>query len=257
MKLFPFLAFLFGLCFGSFLNVVIYRLPRGLSVIIPRSFCPTCGHELSWYENVPLLSFFLQKGRCRACGTKISMRYPLVEFLSGALAFYFVAKFDLTLTAFIFYVFSMFLLAASFIDLEHKIIPDELSLGGLLVGLVFSPFNPLVDPKGAFLGALCGAGGFYLLGEFYFWLRGREGLGGGDYKLLAMIGSFLGLERLLSVVFAASLSGVFGVLFIALIKRQKISGTTSIPFGPFLALGALLVLLFPEKLATVFSPSIY
>jgi len=257
MSFFSLLAFLLGLCLGSFLNVVIYRLPRRLSVLAPRSFCPTCGHKLSWYENIPLLSFFWQKGRCRACGRRISARYPLVEFLSGAMAFYLIIKFDLTLKALIFYVFFLLLLAIAFIDLEHQIIPDELSLGGLLVGLLLSPFNPLVDPREALLGALCGAGGFYLLGEFYVWLRGREGLGGGDYKLVGMIGSFLGVNRLLPVVFMASLSGVLGAFFMAFINRQKLSGTSSIPFGPFLALGALLVLFFPGNFFTAFFPAIY
>ena len=254
MNFLPYLAFLFGLCLGSFLNVVIYRLPIGLSVVVPRSFCPFCGHSLSWYENIPLLSYLFQKGRCRRCSAKIPLRYPAVEFLAGALAFYLVAKFGLTAPAFIFYVFSLLLLASSFIDLEHRIIPDELSLGGLLVGLALSPFNPLVDPESAFLGALCGAGGLYLLGELYFWLRGREGLGGGDCKLLAMIGSFLGPKSLLPVVFLASLSGTLGALSIVLIKGRKISGSTSLPFGPFLALGALLVLILPDKLADLFSP---
>ncbi len=240
------LVFLVGLCLGSFLNVVIYRLPRGLSLWGPRSFCPACRRKLPWYENLPLLSYIFLRGRCRGCGHPIPLRYPLVEFLSGALAFYFYSRFDLTFSALILYLFTLLLLAATFIDLEHGIIPDPISLGGLILGWCTSPWNPLISPQESLLGALCGAGGFYLLGEFYYWLRGREGLGGGDYKLLAMIGSFLGWQSLLPVVFLGSLSGTLVIIPWLILSRRKLSGDTSLPFGPFLSLGALLFLFFGQ-----------
>ncbi|MBX6422292.1 A24 family peptidase [Thermosulfurimonas sp. F29] len=249
-------ALVLGLILGSFLNVVIYRLPRGLSLVRPRSFCPRCKHQLRWYENIPLFSYLLQRGRCRSCGAPIDIRYPLVETLSGLLAFYFVSRYGIAPAAVGFYSFSFLLLAAAFIDLEHRIIPDEITLGGIPAGLIFSPWNPLAGPGEALLGALCGAGAFYLLGEYYLWIRKREGLGEGDYKFLAMIGAFLGPVNLIPVIFMASLWGVFGVLITGLFKKEKISGGLALPFGPFLSLGALSVVMFPKLTAFLF-PSIH
>ena len=248
--------FLLGLALGSFLNVVIYRLPRGLSLVRPRSFCPRCGHGLRWYENIPLVSYLLQKGRCRSCGERISPRYPLVELSSGLLILLFFKSYGWPAGG-IFYLFSLLLLAAALIDLEHRLIPDEISLGGLLVGLALSPWNPLVSPFEALSGALCGAGAFYLLGEFYAWLRGREGLGGGDHKLLGLIGSFLGPWRLFPVVFLAAASGVLAALFISLIRREPLSGRAALPFGPFLTLGALLTFCLPGSFLSFFFPPVY
>ena len=184
------------------------------------------------------------------------MRYPLVELLSGALALFFVLRYGPGPQAVILYFFSLLLLAATFIDLEHRIIPDEITLGGLLCGLALSPWNPLVNIREALLGALCGAGAFYLIGAYYFWLRGREGLGEGDYKFLALIGSFLGPLNLLPVVFTASLWGIVGALIQALFKKKKISGEQALPFGPFLSLGAFSVAVFPG-LRTLLFPPIY
>ncbi|QJA05855.1 prepilin peptidase [Thermosulfurimonas marina] len=251
-----FFLFLLGLALGSFLNVVIYRLPRGLSLATPGSFCPHCGHRLRWYENLPLLSYLLQKGRCRSCGGIISWRYPLVELTSGLLILFTFERFGWPAGA-IFYLFSLLLLAATFIDLEHRIIPDEITLGGLLLGLALSPWNPLVTPFRALVGALCGAGAFYLLGEFYAWLRGREGLGGGDHKLLALIGAFLGPWRLFPVVFLAAASGLGAALFLFLLGRRRLSGGSALPFGPFLALGALATLFLPRGALFFLFPTVY
>jgi len=250
------LVFLLGLCLGSFLNVVIYRLPRGLSVIRPRSFCPLCGHRLAWHENIPLISYLWQRGRCRGCGGRIALRYPAVELLSGAMALFFFHREGLSFSAFVLYAFSLMLVAASFIDLEHRIIPDEITLGGLLFGLLASPWNPIINPREALLGALCGAGAFYLLGEYYLWIRKREGLGEGDYKFLALIGAFLGPANLISVVFLASLWGIVGALTMAFLGKKRISGGSALPFGPFLSLGALSVVILP-KLPTLLFPAIH
>lgn len=236
------LAVSFGLCLGSFLNVVIYRLPRGLSIVRPQSFCPHCKRQIPWYENIPVLSFVLLKGHCRGCGTRISLRYPTVELTSGALAFWLVGKYGFSPQSFLFLGFLLILLASSLIDLEHRVIPDELSLGGMLAGLTLSPINPLVTLETAFLGALCGAGSLYLLGEFYCWFRKREGIGGGDCKLLAMMGSFLGPQKLIPVILWASLAGITTVLILSLARKKTVSGTTDLAFGPCLAMGAFLVL---------------
>ena len=254
MKLFIlFLIFAVGLSLGSFLNVVIYRLPRGLSVIAPRSFCPACGRPLQWFENIPLFSFLLLRGRCRTCHNPISWRYPLVELLAGGLAVYFFLDYGLQVQAAVLYLFSLLLIVATFIDLEHGIIPDEITLGGTLTGLGLSPFNPLISPAQALLGAFCGAGAFYLLGAYYLWIRGREGLGEGDYKLLALIGSFLGPIYLVPIVFLGSIGGLLMVLLQALLRKQKISASHSLPFGPFLSLGALIWLLYPQPPVPFFS----
>ncbi|HFC97122.1 MAG TPA: prepilin peptidase [Thermosulfurimonas dismutans] len=256
MTPFLLLAFLVGLCVGSFLNVVIYRLPRGLSIVAPRSFCPGCGRPLRWFENIPLLSFLWLRGRCRTCRKPISWRYPLVEGLCGVMAVYFLKNYGISIQAAIPYLLTLLLIAASFIDLEHGIIPDQITLGGLLAGLGLSPFSPFLSPREALVGAFCGAGAFYLLGAYYFWIRGREGLGEGDYKLLAMIGGFLGPLNLIPIVFLASVWGLFITLLVALVRRERLSGGKSLPFGPFLSLGAITLLIYP-KVATFLFPPIY
>ncbi len=240
-------AFLWGTVLGSFLNVCAYRLPRGESIVSPGSRCPRCGNPIRWYDNIPLLSYLLLRARCRACGSPISFRYPLVELASGLLSALLFLRFGFTPAYLGFLAFGAALLVASLIDLDYQIIPDEISLPGILVGLAFSVFNPLVTPLTAFLGALCGAGGLYLVAEFYYFLAKREGLGGGDLKLLALIGAFLGLKSLVPVLLLASLTGsVVGIAF-TLFYKIKEKRTFAIPFGPFLSLGALVYLLLPPS----------
>ncbi len=243
------IALILGAVLGSFLNVCIYRLPREESIIWPGSHCPHCRKPLAWYDNIPLLSYLILRGRCRYCKAPISWRYPVVElatvFLAGALYMHFGLK----PVYFIFLAFACALLVASFIDLEFQIIPDEISLPGILVGLASSPFNPLTTPLEALLGALCGAGGLYLVAEFYYFLTKREGLGGGDLKLLAMIGAFLGVKSLLPVLLLASFTGATAGIILTFIRKVKEVRTYALPFGPFLALGALIYLFYPRFLA--------
>ncbi len=242
-------AFILGAILGSFLNVCIYRLPREESIVRPRSRCPNCGTLIRWYDNIPILSFFLLRGRCRVCGQKISYRYPLVEFLTALISLALWKRFGFSPVYLGFLAFSAALLVASFIDLDYQIIPDEISLPGILVGLAFALFNPLTSPLDSFLGALCGAGGLYLVAEFYYFVTKREGLGGGDLKLLAMIGAFLGLKNLLPVLFWASLSGSIIGITLTILYKVKEKRTFALPFGPFLSLGALLQLFFPNLMA--------
>ena len=241
-------AFVFGAALGSFLNVCAYRLPREESVVRPRSRCPHCGAQIRWYDNIPILSYFLLRGRCRACKGSISIRYPLVELLSALLSVALCWRFGLSPIYLGFLAFSAALLVASLIDLDFQIIPDEISLPGILVGLSFSALNPLTTPLEALLGALCGAGALYLVGEFYYFVAKREGLGGGDLKLLAMIGAFLGVKSLIPVVFLASLIGSVVGILLTLAYKVKEKKTFAIPFGPFLSLGALIHLFFPDLL---------
>lgn len=273
------LAGVLGVVVGSFLNVVIHRLPRGESVVSPGSHCPRCGRGIRWYENVPLLSFALLRGRCRGCRAPISLRYPAVEALTGVLFVAVVARHGLDATTLAWWAFVALLVAAAAIDLDHQIIPDELSLGGLAAGLVVLPglraatgwayTDALLN---AAAGALVGGGLLWLVGfvharvaaalgrrfahwpgedgayprlasaDYWTWF---PGLGFGDVKLLAMIGSFLGPAPVIEVILAASLLGlVFGVGWAAATR----SWSAPFGFGPAIAAGALLVLLLPPSL---------
>jgi len=234
-------VFVFGLVLGSFLNVVISRLPAGGSIVSPRSRCPACGTPIRWYDNIPVLSFLLLRGRCRRCAVRIPWRYPLVELLMGGLSVALYAKFHLLLGA-LYLPFVAALLAVAFIDLDHRIIPDRISLPGILFGLAASFVTPLVSWQEAALGALFGGGGLWLVAWGYAALRGHEGMGGGDIKLLAMIGAWLGWPCLPFVVFAGSALGLVGG--VGAMIQQRRGGKTVIPFGPFLVMGAYLYLFF-------------
>lgn len=253
------LAFLFGLLMGSFLNVCIYRWPRDLSVVRPRSHCTVCGKMIAWYDNVPLLSFVVLRGRCRHCGTRISARYPIVELTAGLLFFLVVQELGLTAAALKMCVFSSILVALIFSDLEQRILPDELTLGGLLLGVGFALAVPLPENiapllwlaglpvtgraqwlSEAALGALLPALLLWLVGWLYLRLRHREGLGLGDVKLIAMVGSFLGLSGTLLALASGSLAGsILGYAYIRF--RRKDPASYELPFGTFLGAGALAI----------------
>ncbi len=236
-----FFVFLAALCIGSFLNVVIHRLPRGESIVHPRSRCPACSTPIPWYRNIPILSYLVQKGRCAACAGKISPRYPLVEALTAILLTY-AAYWDPVLLhwPFHFYFLSA-LVACTFIDLDHWILPDKITLPGIVIGFVGSFFLPL-GPIASLLGILVGGGVLYLVAWAYLALAKREGLGGGDIKFLAMVGAFLGVEgALVTLIFASMTGSVLGLFLIA--ARGK-KGNTALPFGPFLASGAALAFFY-------------
>lgn len=235
----PFVAtviFGLGLAFGSFLNVCIYRLPRGLSVVRPRSACPNCGKFISLYDNIPVLSWLLLRGRCRACAARISPRYLIIELLTGALFLLCYSRFGLSLAMLKCAVLGFLLLGLIFTDAETRLLPDKLTLPGLAIGLVFSLFVPVNDLlsillPGTFsipmtpsfsvrlfslmdsaLGAIIGASFLYGAGAIYFRARGVEGMGFGDVKLMAMVGSFVGTRLTILTIFAASLAGsAFGL----------------------------------------------
>lgn len=233
----PIAAFLVGICIGSFINVLIYRLPREESIVHPGSRCPSCGRPLPPRENIPLLSFFLLRGRCAGCGGKISPRYPAVELMTG-IGYFLLAWADgpgYTLLRDI--VFFSFLVPITFIDIDHRIIPDELSLGGMAAGLLLS-LLPGGDWKGSLLGCVLGGGILYATAAGYEKLTGKEGMGGGDVKLIAMIGAFLGWKGALFSILCGSILGVAGGL---LAMRKGTEGLkTAIPFGPYLCAAALI-----------------
>ncbi len=233
-----------GACIGSFINVLIHRLPRGESIVRPGSRCPACGRAIRPWENIPLVSFAVLGGKCRGCRGTISWRYPAVEALTGAgYALMFLADGPGAALARDIALFSL-LVPITFIDIDHRIIPDGLSLGGLAAGVLLS-FLPGGDWKGSLAGGVLGGGVLYGTAFAYEKATGREGMGGGDIKLIAMIGAFLGWRGALLTIFLGSLLGVGGGL---LAMRRGTEGLkTAIPFGPFLCAAALIVRFIGDK----------
>jgi len=244
-------SFLFGLAVGSFLNVCIYRIPLKKSIVNPPSSCPQCGSRIRWYDNIPLFSYLLLLGRCRHCHTRISLRYPLVEFVVGLLSVVLFIRSGPTLQYLFLFLFTAALVAIAFIDLDHKIIPDVISLPGILVGLAFSFFPSAGNsPVEALIGAVGGAAFLLLVGMAFEKATGREGMGGGDVKLLGMIGAWMGWKALPFIILLSSFTGaVIGGLSLA-VSRQGMR--SRIPFGPFLALGALIFLFFGDEIVLWF-----
>ncbi len=244
-------ALLFGAMIGSFLNVVILRLPTDdESIVFPASHCPRCQKVLAWYENIPILSFLFLRGRCGHCHEKISLQYPVVELCMALLSAAIVHRFGLTITAAGYFLFCAALVVIIWIDLKHQIIPDVISLPGIVLGLIFSLVSPALSWQDSLIGLLVGGGVLYAIALFYFLWRKQEGMGGGDIKLLAMVGAFLGWQALPFVIFASSLSGsIIGIL--VMITQGK-GAKTRIPFGPFLSLAALGYLFFSEQVNALY-----
>lgn len=236
-----------GAILGSFANVIILRLPVGESIVKPRSRCPKCKTQIAWYDNIPIISWFLLKGKCRVCKEPISARYPLVEFLMGlsyVLAFYFIGWQWYLLEVLIF-LFA--LITACFIDIDHYLLPDVFTLSGIVIGLTGALLNPERSFVDAFLGVLLGGGFLWSIAYFYFVIRKEEGMGGGDIKLLAWIGAIIGWKAIPFVIIASSLTGTLGGALVAM--RAKKGMKTMIPFGPYLAVGAVLYLFGGETIA--------
>lgn len=230
----------FGACLGSFLNVVIYRLPLDKSIVYPGSSCPSCGKPISWYDNIPIFSYIILLGKCRNCGTGISIRYPLVEAAAMGLTLLVYWRFGLDGQygqAAIALILSLGMLAVALIDLDHMIIPDELSIGGIVVGLGLSFVPGGVDPIPAVIGAVAGSGSLWLLRWGHMKLSGVEGMGLGDVKLAGTIGAFLGWYALPMVLFMSAITGLIAGGGVILFTKK--GGRTPIPFGTFLALGTV------------------
>ena len=235
-------SFLCGAVIGSFLNVCIYRIPAGESIVHPRSRCGSCGSSIKWYQNLPILSFLALRGRCAACGAKISWRYPLVEALTGGLFALLLFRFGPQLFVLVLMLFVAVLVTITFIDLDHQIIPDVISLPGIVLGFMGSFLLPWVSWSDSLLGVLLGGGSLFLVASGYELLTKKEGMGGGDIKLLAMIGAFLGWRAVLPIIFFSSVLGTLVGVPAMLIK--KADGKLAIPFGPFLSAGAVIYLLW-------------
>ncbi len=230
-------AFLVGACIGSFLNVVIYRLPLGQSIVSPGSRCPSCGRGIRPWENVPILGYLGLRGVCAGCGARISWRYPFVETLTAVGYAAIVWQAGAGWQAAHDLLFFSLLVPVVFIDIDHRIIPDEISLGGLAAGVLLS-FLPGGDWKGSLAGVFLGGGILYGTAYLYEKIRGAEGMGGGDIKLIAMIGAFLGWQGAIATIFLGSFLGAAGGL-LAMGKGDE-GLKTAIPFGPYLCVAALL-----------------
>ncbi len=237
---------LFGALVGSFLNVCIYRLPRHESIAWPGSHCPSCSHPIAWYDNIPIVSYLLLAGRCRHCAIKIPYQYPLVEALNALGYVWIVWFFGMTWSAATYGILYSSLLVVAGTDLSHKIIPNAITFPGIILGLLSAA---TILPLGLFnglLGVLVGGGILWLLAWVSPYLFGKEGMGGGDIKLLAMIGAFLGWKPALMTIMVGSFLG--SLVGIGLIAAKVIRREDYIPFGPFLVCGALVSLFFGQSL---------
>ncbi len=242
---FPWVVAVFGLMIGSFLNVCIYRLPRHESVVFPPSHCTRCGKAIAWYHNLPIVGWLVLRGRCASCGDRISIIYPLVEALTGAVFALNAWWFGPTPLLLVRLLFSCVLIVLAFIDIEHRILPNRITLSGIVVGFLASVWL-LPGWRSSLIGILIGGGVLWAIGELYFRLRGVEGMGMGDVKMLAMIGAFLGWRQVIVVLFLSSFAGaVIGLALIALAGRSK---QTKLPFGTFLALAAFAASLVGDRL---------
>jgi len=266
------ISVIFGLLVGSFLNVVIYRLPKMMeqewhnnclelqgkepktdakfTLAKPRSACPKCQHKISALENIPLISYLILGGKCKGCKTKISMRYPFVEALTGALIGLVAWQFGYTYTTLFAWAFTLALIALTFIDFDTQLLPDDITLPLLWLGLLFNLNNGFIDLQSAVIGAVVG----YLILWSVYWLfkivTGKEGMGYGDFKLLAAIGAWFGWQLIPAVILLSSVLGA--VIGIGLIVFRGKEGGTAIPFGPFLALGGIAALFFGQQLASFY-----
>jgi leader peptidase (prepilin peptidase)/N-methyltransferase len=259
----PLGVFLLGLIIGSFLNVCILRIPADQSIVLPASSCTKCGKAIAPYDNIPVVSWLALGGKCRNCKTKISAMYPAVELLTGLLFLACYLRFGLTVDVLKWAVFAALLVVLTITDLRERILPDEVNFFGLGAGLLLSFFTSPIDgtalwianrwfefppPRAALsfadaaLGAAVGSGLLWAVAEGYFRLRGREGMGLGDVKMMAAVGAFLGMKRTLLTILAGSLLGsVIGIALIAISKKGR---DYELPFGTFLGAGALLVVFF-------------
>lgn len=236
-----------GLAIGSFLNVVIYRLPRKINFFISRSVCPACSAKLKWYHNIPLLSYLVLRGKCGFCGARISVRYPLVESINAALYLYFFWQHGLTAEFFIFSFISSCLIAVFFIDLDFMIIPDTITLPGIIIGFAVSFVPGGLDWIDSLIGLLVGGGALWFIAILGDWLFKKESMGGGDIKLSGMLGAFLGWQKVLLIFVSSALIGLV-VSIIVMAFSSKLRENRMIPFGPFLALAAMLAICYGQQI---------
>jgi len=240
------ISIVFGGIVGSFLNVCIFRLPKEESIIWPGSHCPHCKTPIKSYDNIPLISYVLLRGKCRQCHGSISLQYPLVEGITALSSLLLIMKFGLSVTYLIYFAFVAALIVITVIDLYHQIIPDVISLPWIGVGLLASLTVSQINFMNSLLGILCGGGSLFLVATLYQWLFKREGMGGGDVKLLAMIGAFLGWKAVIVTILLGSLVGSITGIILMVSKGKDFK--YAIPFGPFLSFGAVVALFYGENI---------
>lgn len=243
-NLYEIICFFFGLIVGSFLNVCIHRLPRNISIVFPSSSCPICNNPIKARDNIPIISYIFLGGRCRYCGEKISIRYPFVELFNGILYWAVFSYFGLGWHLPFLFAFCSSMIVISFIDLDFQIIPDVITLPGIIIGFLGASFfipdifgSTIIGFKTSLLGFFIGGGLFYLIA-----VLSKGGMGGGDIKMMAMVGAFLGWKAVLLTTFIGSLTG--SIVGIFLMVSKGMGRKTKIPFGPFLAFGAIITLFF-------------
>ena len=240
------LIFILGLIVGSFNNVCIYRIPRNESIVYPASHCPNCRTKIKPVDNIPLLSYILLKGRCRNCKSKISIQYPIVELLTGLTYLIIYLIYGLSVQTLIYIILSSALIIIAFIDLNEQIVPDVISLPGIIIGFTLSFFVPYISFINSALGVVVGGGIILIIGLAGSVIFKKEAMGGGDVKLAAMIGAFLGWRYMVISLFLGFFLGALAGIFLILskIKRKE----DMVPFGPFIALGSIITLLCGEKI---------
>ena len=239
-------SIIFGGMIGSFLNVCICRLPKEESIVWPGSHCPHCQKPIKFYDNIPLVSYFLLRGKCRYCKGSISPQYPIVEGITALSSLFLIMTFGLSLSFLFYFAFIAALTVVTVIDLYHQIIPDVISLPGIGVGLLASLLIPEITFWNSLVGILLGGGSLFLVATLYQWLFKREGMGGGDVKLLAMIGAFLGWKAVILTILLSSLIGSISGILVMVLKGKDFK--YAIPFGPFLSVGAVIALFYGESL---------
>jgi leader peptidase (prepilin peptidase)/N-methyltransferase len=240
------LSGIFGAIVGSFLNVCIFRLPEGISIIKPGSHCPLCKKPVKPFDNVPMLSYLILMGRCRNCKGRISIRYPIVEAISTIFSVYFFSRYGFSFEYLSRYILLCSLIVITFIDISHKIIPDWITLPGILAGFGLSFLVMEITPIESVAGIFLGGGSLYSIAFLYHLIAHREGMGGGDVKLIAMIGAFTGYKGVIFTIFTASATGTFVGIPILLIQGK--GRETPIPFGPFLALGTVIYMMWGREI---------
>jgi leader peptidase (prepilin peptidase)/N-methyltransferase len=244
-------AALAGMMVGSYLNVLIHRVPIGRSTVLPRSACPWCGGPIRARDNIPLLSYLILRGRCRRCSAPISWRYPMIEAFTGFLFVLCLRRFGPSTDAVVAAVFSSLMVVLAGIDRDHFLLPDKITLPGIVAGLALQPWFDGPSFLEALMGVMVGAGLLILLVNFWYWLRGEEGMGLGDVNMLAMIGAFLGWKGVLVTLVVATLTGA--VVGIALMVGGRLGMRSKLPFGVFLALGALVTLFAGDWLVALYA----
>ncbi len=247
----PIIVFIFGAVIGSFLNVCIYRISRSKSIVKPGSYCPNCEKPIKFYDNIPIVSYILLGGKCRNCGIKISTRYPFVELITAVIYVMIYRKWGLTYQMLVPMFFVSLLIVVTFIDYDFQIIPDILSIGGLIAGIAISFIRPDFLFLDALYGVLIGGGVLFTIAYGYQLITKREGMGGGDIKLLAMIGSFVGLKGVIFSLVGGSIIGTLVGIPLMLIKKENTQ--YAMPFGPFLSLAAVIYLFFGNNIVYLFN----